>query len=391
MRGHAEHDETLIGRQEQAEARAAQRHRQHHRPHRRAGRQHRHRRGRWHGGVLRLDDRLRHDPDRRPRQRLHEPVRTQRHPAEGCRRTGQPRRCGGQGRQFRRPGRHRALLRAAPWRAAGQSGQLAAAALNPARSGDGRIQREFSCASRIIGACALGTMPPSTGVIHARSPYRHPLAGPVASAVLGAADRARPEPGNQWAGSEQRGGGDLEGAAGGNPPFRGRVQRGARRLRGSGGRQEADAVSGAWPAARPRSAQHLLQQGRRAGLRRAGQRRLRGHRRGTAAAAGQRQHEGDLADRRHAGSQGWHPRRQAEAVRRQPHPPDHPRDQRAQPPAGAGVWLHPPEHLPGRYRFGLPEARAAAAEAVRWPAQGPGAGPAQQPGRPADRRGAGGR
>ncbi|KAG1449101.1 hypothetical protein G6F57_016702 [Rhizopus arrhizus] len=39
MRGHAEHDETLIGRQEQAEARAAQRHRQHHRPHRRAGRQ----------------------------------------------------------------------------------------------------------------------------------------------------------------------------------------------------------------------------------------------------------------------------------------------------------------------------------------------------------------
>ncbi|KAG1593646.1 hypothetical protein G6F46_014477 [Rhizopus delemar] len=76
-------------------------------------------------------------------------------------------------------------------------------------------------------------MPPSTGVIHARSPYRHPLAGPVASAVLGAADRARPEPGNQWAGSEQRGGGDLEGAAGGNPPFRGRVQRGARRLRGS--------------------------------------------------------------------------------------------------------------------------------------------------------------
>ncbi|PSD21984.1 hypothetical protein C7E13_18715, partial [Stenotrophomonas maltophilia] len=36
---------------------------------------HGHGRGRWHRGVLRLDDRLRHDPDRRPRQRLHEPLR----------------------------------------------------------------------------------------------------------------------------------------------------------------------------------------------------------------------------------------------------------------------------------------------------------------------------
>ena len=79
------------------------------------------------------------------------------------------------------------------------------------------------------------------------------------------------------------------------------------------------------------------------------------------------------------------------AVRCQPHPPDHPCDQRAQPPARAGLWLYPPEHVPGRYRFGLPEARAAAAEAVGWPAQRPGAGSAQQPGWPADGRRAGGR
>ena len=86
---------------------------------RRRCRQHDHCRGRWHGGVLRLDDRLRHDPDRRSWQRLYEPVRPQRHPAARCLSHGQEGRSGGQGRQLRWTGRDRPVFRAAPQRAAG--------------------------------------------------------------------------------------------------------------------------------------------------------------------------------------------------------------------------------------------------------------------------------
>ncbi len=226
---------------------------------------------------------------------------------------------------------------------------------------------------------------------------------------------------------QQRRSGDIAGTAGRDPALRGGLQRGARRLCGPGGRQEADAVGHPWPAAGPGPAQHLFRQGRCRSLRRAGHRCLRRHRRGAAAAARQQQPEGDLADRRHPGYQGRHPGRrpdhrhrrqadqrhrsdrtaarqggqqggphpgargQAQAVRCHRDPPDHPRDQRAQPHAGTGLRVHPPEHVPGRHRRRFPETRGPVAAAGWRQAQGPGAGSAQQPRRPAHRSGAGGR
>ncbi|VXB14052.1 hypothetical protein LUTEI9C_110005 [Luteimonas sp. 9C] len=77
-----------------------------------------------------MDDRLRHAADRRPRQRLHEPLCAQRRSAQERRQYRASRRHRLQCRQFRRPGPQRSVLRAAPERRAGESDDVVAAAVS---------------------------------------------------------------------------------------------------------------------------------------------------------------------------------------------------------------------------------------------------------------------
>src|SRR5690606_22699179 len=165
---------------------------------RRAGGHHRHGGRRRHRGVLRMDDRLRPDPDHRPRQRLHEPVRLQRRPAQGRRRAGQARRPGRQRRQLRRPGAPGAVLRAAPRRQPGQSGQLAAEALAAEAAVDVSAARR-----RIIGwrACRRAGAPPAKHHPESCMPRSLPilaiallLSGPASAQALPAQAREQAPP-----------------------------------------------------------------------------------------------------------------------------------------------------------------------------------------------------
>ena len=98
--------------------------------------------GRRHGGVRRVDDRLRYVPDRRPRQRLRACTGTTKPCSSRWRSRVARRRCGHR-RQFRRTRQARPLFRTAPQRPAGESEYRAAASLSvSAATGASAVEKQ---------------------------------------------------------------------------------------------------------------------------------------------------------------------------------------------------------------------------------------------------------